>query len=78
MYDPNFPLAIIGSVVYGLIFIIITYITCIKYRAWYFTPVVVGAAIEVGAYVSRAYAVKNQSEIVSVLSLILQSQLTVE
>lgn len=65
MYDPSIALAIIGSVVYGIIFLAITYLTCIKYRAWYFTPAVVGAAIEVGGYICRSYSVKNQSEIVS-------------
>lgn len=64
-YNPSFPLAIVGCIVYGLIFLAITYITCFKYRAWYFTPVVAGAAIEVVAYISRAYSVKNEKEIVS-------------
>lgn len=65
MYNPSFPLAVIGAVVYGIIFLAITYLTLIKYRAWYFTVVVVGAAIEVAAYVTRVYSVKNRSELVS-------------
>jgi hypothetical protein len=65
MYNPSFPLAVIGAVVYGIVFLVITYLTLIKYRAWYFTVVVIGAAVEVVAYVMRTYSVKNQSEIVN-------------
>ena len=65
MYNPSFPLAVIGAVVYGIVFFAITYMTLIKYRAWYFSVIVVGAAIEVAAYIARVYSVKNPSEIVS-------------
>lgn len=65
MYDPSFALAIVGCVVYSLLFVAITYLTFIRYRSWYFTVVVVGAAIEVAGYVSRVYSTKNQSELVS-------------
>ncbi|KAF5962642.1 Rtm1p-like protein [Fusarium bulbicola] len=41
MYDPSFPLAVVGTVVYGIIFLAITYLTLIKYRAWYFIVVVI-------------------------------------
>ncbi|KAK5987911.1 Protein RTM1 [Cladobotryum mycophilum] len=61
MYDPSFPLAIVGTIVYGIIFLAIFYLTIIRYRAWYFTVVVVGAAIEVAAYILRAYSTKNQT-----------------
>ncbi len=64
MYHPSFPLAVIGAIVYGIVFLAITYLTIFKYRAWYFSVVVVGAAIEVVAYSTRVYSVKNQSELV--------------
>ncbi|KAI9151850.1 RTM1 [Paramyrothecium foliicola] len=63
MYNPSFPLAVVGCVVYGLIFLAISYTTIIKYRAWFFLVVVVGAAIEVAAYILRAYSVKNPYDI---------------
>jgi hypothetical protein len=65
MYDPSFPLAVIGAVVYGITFLVLAYLTLIKYRAWFFIVVVVGSAIEVAAYNLRVYSAKNQSEIVS-------------
>ncbi|KAF4945413.1 hypothetical protein FGADI_11915 [Fusarium gaditjirri] len=63
MYDPSFPLAVVGAVVYGIIFLVIAYLTLIKYRAWYFIVVVIGSAIEVAAYSLRIYSVQNPSEI---------------
>ncbi|KAF5608738.1 RTM1 [Fusarium subglutinans] len=63
MYDPSFPLAVVGTVVYGIIFLAIVYLTLIKYRAWYFIVVVIGSAIEVAAYNIRIHSVQNQSEI---------------
>ncbi|EEU40456.1 uncharacterized protein NECHADRAFT_66702 [Fusarium vanettenii 77-13-4] len=63
MYNPSFALAIIGTIVYSIIFLVISYLTLIKYRAWFFIVVVIGSAIEVAAYVLRAYSAKNQSEI---------------
>ncbi|KIE03658.1 RTM1-like protein, partial [Metarhizium majus ARSEF 297] len=64
MYNPSFALAVIGTIVYGLIFIAITYLTFFRYRAWYFTVVVVGAAVEVAGYVLRAYSAKNHTILV--------------
>ncbi|KAF9775577.1 hypothetical protein IL306_006318 [Fusarium sp. DS 682] len=63
MYDPSFPLAVVGAVVYSLIFLVIAYLTLIKYRAWYFIVVVIGSAIEVAAYNLRIHSIQNQSEI---------------
>ncbi|KAJ4160572.1 hypothetical protein NW754_003691 [Fusarium falciforme] len=63
MYNPSFALAIIGTIVYGIIFLVISYLTLIKYRAWFFIVVVIGSAIEVAAYILRSYSAKNQSEI---------------
>ncbi|KAM0740620.1 hypothetical protein ACQRIT_005804 [Beauveria bassiana] len=60
-YNPSFPLAVVGCIVYSLLFVAITYTTWIKHRAWFFSAVVVGAAIEVAGYVCRAYSAHNQS-----------------
>ncbi|KAM0562758.1 hypothetical protein ACHAPJ_001598 [Fusarium lateritium] len=63
MYNPSFPLAVIGAIVYGIIFLVLAFQTLIKYRAWYFIVVVIGSVIEVAAYAIRVYSTKNQSEI---------------
>ncbi|CAM1506375.1 Fc.00g060160.m01.CDS01 [Cosmosporella sp. VM-42] len=63
MYHPSFALAVIGAVVYGLIFIAISYLTLIKYRAKYFIVVVVGAAVEAAGYILRVYSAKNKSQL---------------
>ena len=65
VYSPSFPLAVVGCVVYSILFITITYTTWIKHRAWYFSTVVVGAAIEVAGYVCRVYSAKHQTVLVS-------------
>ncbi|KAL2270520.1 hypothetical protein VTJ83DRAFT_2704 [Remersonia thermophila] len=61
-YDPSFPLAIISTALYCILFVTITYQTFIRYRTWYFTVVVVGAAMDVTAYALRCYSVKIQSD----------------
>ncbi|KPM36640.1 hypothetical protein AK830_g9922 [Neonectria ditissima] len=63
MYNPSFALAIVGTVVYGIIFVLISYQTLVKYRAWYFTVVPIGATVEVVAYILRSYSVKNPTEL---------------
>ena len=68
MYTPSFPLAIIASILYGVAFCAIAYQTFVRFRAWYFTTVVVGAAIEVAGYAIRCYSIKNPTEIVSLPS----------
>ncbi|WYZ37870.1 hypothetical protein EsH8_II_001376 [Colletotrichum jinshuiense] len=62
-YDPSFPLAVVGTVLYGIVFAWIFYLTVIRYRAWFFIVVVVGAAVEVTAYSLRGYSANNQTEI---------------
>ncbi|KAH7161354.1 RTA1 like protein-domain-containing protein [Dactylonectria macrodidyma] len=64
MYNPSFALSVIGTVIYGIIFLIISYQTLIKYRAWFFLVVPIGAALEVVAYVLRTYSTKNQTALV--------------
>ncbi|CEI40804.1 hypothetical protein FVEN_g1506 [Fusarium venenatum] len=63
MYNPSLPLAIIATIIYGIIFLILAYQTLIRYRAWFFIVVVVGSAIEVAAYNLRTYSIQNPSEI---------------
>lgn len=65
MYEPNFPLAVVGCIAYGLLLIAITYFTWFRFRAWYFSVVVIGTLVEVAGYVCRAYSVKHQTVIVS-------------
>ncbi|KAK4118111.1 RTA1-domain-containing protein [Parathielavia appendiculata] len=59
MYNPSFPLAVLATVIYGLVFFAIFYLTVIKHRAWFFLCVVIGAAIEVVGYGLRCYSVKK-------------------
>ncbi|GJC96550.1 7-aminocholesterol resistance protein RTA1 [Colletotrichum higginsianum] len=62
-YEPSFPLAVTGAALYGVVGAWLTYLTLVRHRAWYFSVVVVGAVIEVSAYVLRAYSAKNPTEI---------------
>ncbi|KAI5467780.1 RTA1 like protein-domain-containing protein [Mariannaea sp. PMI_226] len=61
MYNASFALSLIGTIVYSIIFFIISYLTLIKYRAWYFLIVPIGAAVEVAAYILRTYSIKNDT-----------------
>ncbi|KAF1812327.1 RTA1-domain-containing protein [Eremomyces bilateralis CBS 781.70] len=61
--SPSFPLSIIGAIVYAIPFLIIFYQTIIQYRAWFFTCVVFGAAMEVAGYAARSYSAKFQYEV---------------
>jgi len=64
-YPPSFALAVLALVIYSIIFLWIFFTTVIKYRAWFFTTVVIGTAIEVGGYAARSYSAKNQTNLVS-------------
>lgn len=64
-YNPNFPLAVTGTILYGFVFLVIGYQTIFQYRSWFFLTVVLGAAIEVAGYGLRAYSTQNQLEVVS-------------
>lgn len=65
VYNPSFPLAVVGCVIYSLLFVATTYTTWVKHRAWFFSAVVVGAAVEVAGYACRVYSAKNQAVLVS-------------
>ncbi|KAH6845697.1 RTA1 like protein-domain-containing protein [Chaetomium sp. MPI-CAGE-AT-0009] len=62
-YDPSFPVTVLATVLYGLVFFAIFYLTIIKHRAWFFTVVVVGAAVEVIGYALRCYSIKQPSQV---------------
>ncbi|KAL1841473.1 hypothetical protein VTJ49DRAFT_7028 [Mycothermus thermophilus] len=62
-YNPSFPLAVLSTVLYCILFVTITYQTFVRYRTWYFTVMVVGTAMEVPAYALRCYSIKNPSNI---------------
>lgn len=63
MYNASFPLAIVGTVIYSLIFLLISYQTLLKHRAWFFFAVPIGAAIEVAAYILRSYSIKHDTQL---------------
>lgn len=67
MYPPSLALAILATVLYSVVFFTIFYQTIVKYRAWFFTTVVVGAAIEVVGYALRSYSAKQQTVLVCLL-----------
>jgi hypothetical protein len=64
-YSPNFGAAVAAVILYGLVFLVLAYQTIFKYRAWFATTVLVGAAIEVVGYGFRCASVKNQTVLVS-------------
>jgi hypothetical protein len=64
LYDANFPLAIVGAIIYSIPTVIQFYQTVIQYKAYYFLVVLVGACLEVGGYAARAVSIKQKTEIV--------------
>ncbi|KAH9209770.1 RTA1 like protein-domain-containing protein [Leptodontidium sp. 2 PMI_412] len=63
LYNPSLALSIVFTVVYTVPLVWQSYLTIFKYRAYYFSVVIVGAAFEVGGYVSRAVSIKKQESI---------------
>ncbi|KAH6716695.1 RTA1 like protein-domain-containing protein [Leptodontidium sp. MPI-SDFR-AT-0119] len=63
LYNPSLALSIVFAVVYTVPLVWQSYLTIFKYRAYYFSVVIVGAAFEVGGYVSRAVSIKKQESI---------------
>ncbi|KAK0118343.1 hypothetical protein ONS95_012633 [Cadophora gregata] len=63
LYDPSLPLAIVFTIIYTIPLAWQFYLTVVKYRACYFSVVIVGAAFEVGGYISRAVSVEKDEEI---------------
>ena len=65
LFEPSLPLAIVGTVVYTIATIWISYLTCYKYKAWYFVCVPIGGLCQVTGYAMRAYSTKHHQDIVS-------------
>ncbi|KAH6637176.1 RTA1 like protein-domain-containing protein [Chaetomium tenue] len=62
-YNPSFPVTVLATALYGIILLAIFYLTIIKYRAWFFTTVVVGTAVEVLGYALRCYSIKQPTQV---------------
>lgn len=52
-YTPSFALCIAGLVLFAIA-LVAHVVQLARYRTWYFTPIVVGIALEMVGYVSRA------------------------
>jgi hypothetical protein len=64
-YSPSFALSVLAMSIYAIIFIWLFFTTVFKYRAWFFTTVVVGAAVEAVGYALRSYSAKEQNNLAS-------------
>jgi hypothetical protein len=64
LYNPTFALSIVFAVLYLIPLSIQSWQTILKYKAWYFVVVVIGAVLEVAGYIVRGVAIKNISSIV--------------
>ncbi|KAG4429430.1 hypothetical protein IFR05_015082 [Cadophora sp. M221] len=63
LYNPSLAISIVFAIVYTVPLVWQSYLTVYKYHAYYFSVVIVGAAFEVGGYVSRAVSIKEQESI---------------
>jgi hypothetical protein len=68
LYNPSFPLSILAAILYTFPMAIQFYQTVFHYRSWYFLPVLIGAMLEVGGYIARAYSTSHQDQIVGLPS----------
>lgn len=64
LYDASYSLAIVAAVLYAVPTITQFYQTVLRYRAWYFLPVLVGAILEVAGYIVRRISAERDDEIV--------------
>jgi hypothetical protein len=64
LYNPNFAVSIAFTLIYLIPTTIQFYQSILKYRAYYFSVVLVGAVLEVAGYAVRAAACKQQMSIV--------------
>lgn len=69
LYSPSFALSIVAAVLYSIPMALQFWQTVIRYKAYYFIVVLVGACLEVGGYAARAISIKQSSQIVSSLPL---------
>lgn len=67
LFNPSLPLAIVATVVYTIATAWISYLTCYRYKAWYFVCVPIGGLCQVTGYAMRAYSTQNHQDIVSSL-----------
>ena len=68
-YTPSLPLAVVGAVLF--VFAALLHATqVLRYRTWYFTPILVGTIMEIVGYVCRALSAKRDPY--SVLYFVLQ------
>jgi hypothetical protein len=65
LYDPNFPLAIVATVLYAITMVVQFWQTVFKYKSYYFIVVFFGALLEVGGYAARVASIKDYTSIVS-------------
>ncbi|KAK8001981.1 RTM1-like protein [Apiospora marii] len=63
LFEPSLPLAIVGTVVYAIATAWISYLTCYKYKAWYFVSVPIGGLCQVTGYALRAYSTQHHQDI---------------
>ncbi|KAK8062543.1 hypothetical protein PG997_014640 [Apiospora hydei] len=63
LFEPSLPLAIVATVVYIIATIWISYLTCYRYKAWYFVSVPIGGLCQVTGYAMRAYSTQNHQDI---------------
>lgn len=64
LYNPNFPLTLVGAGLYGIIMAVQFWQTVLKFKAKYFIVVLVGACMEVIGYAARAVSIKFPDQIV--------------
>ena len=67
LYEGNFPLAIVATVIYSIPMLYLFYLTTFKYKSAYFIVVTIGAGLEVTGYSNRAVSIKKYDKIVSLL-----------
>ncbi|KAK6851040.1 hypothetical protein PG995_009691 [Apiospora arundinis] len=63
LFEPSLPLAIVATVVYTIATIWISYLTCYRYKAWYFVCVPIGGLCQVTGYAMRAYSTRHHQDI---------------
>lgn len=63
LFNPSLPLAIVATAVYTIATVWISYLTCYRYKAWYFVCVPIGGLCQVTGYAIRAYSTQNPQDI---------------
>ncbi|TDZ67347.1 Protein RTM1 [Colletotrichum trifolii] len=63
LFEPSLPAAVVATILYSVATAWITYLTCFKYRAWFFSCVPVGGLCQVTGYAMRSYSTQNHQNI---------------